>query len=354
MKNQAVRPVALAVALVSAAAAQAPKPEAPNPEATSGAIQRRAAPPARISNFVAQPATIQPGQQALLVWAVENPAGMTLDPGIGRVVPRGSLAVSPSATTTYTLTVHGPNNQVLTEEVTVTVAGSAPAAAKAAADSAKKEVPRLANGKPDLSGVYDAGGGGGGGREGARGAAPGGPTLKPGAEKYRVVRGPNDQGLTSDCMPLAGPQAFSVPYQLQLVHSAHHLAILHEYPGTFRIVPTDGGPHQVDPDPTWMGDSVAHWEGDTLVVDTIGFNDKTEIGGFKHSEALHIVERFTRSDYATVQYEATLDDPNVFAAPWKVARTFTLRPDLAKIDEFVCENNQDYGKFFKPSSSNKE
>jgi hypothetical protein len=202
-------------------------------------------------------------------------------------------------------------------------------------------VPRLANGKPDLSGVYDSVAAAGG-----RGAAAA-PALKPGAEKYRVVRGPDDTGLTSDCMPLAGPQAFNVPYQLQLVASAHALAILHEYPGTFRTIPTDGGPHQVDLDPTWMGDSIARWEGDTLVIDTIGFNDKTEIGGYKHTEALHIVERLTRTDYNTVQYEATLEDPSVFAEPWKMTRRFVLRPDLQKIDEFVCEHNEDYHKFFK-------
>jgi hypothetical protein len=148
-------------------------------------------------------------------------------------------------------------------------------------------------------------------------------------------------------MPLAGPQAFSVPYQFQIVPSAHSVAILHEYPGVFRIIPTDGGPHAADLDPTWMGDSIGHWEGDTLVVDTAGFNDKTEISGFLHSDALHIVERFSRPDYNTLAYEATLDDPNVFAAPWKVTRNFALRPDLVKVDEFVCEHNPDYGKLFK-------
>jgi hypothetical protein len=313
---------------------------------TGNPYQRAGQLPARIINFTAQPASIQPGQSTTLAWSVENPSGTSLDPGPGRVRPRGSQQVTPAATTTYTLSVRGPNNQMLTKEVTVTVAGTTPVNAPGSASAAKKDVPRLANGKPDLSGVYDAPFGGGGGRGGARGAAPAGPVLKPGAEKYRSVRGPNDAGLTADCMPLAGPQAFSVPYQFQLVQSAHDLAILNEYPGTFRIIPTDGGPHQVDPDPTWMGDSVAHWDGDTLVIDSIGFNDKTEISGFKHSEALHIVERFTRTDYNTVQYEATIEDPNVFAEPWKIARSFGLRTDLPKIDEFVCEHNEDYGKFF--------
>ena len=96
-----------------------------------------------------------------------------------------------------------------------------------------------------------------------------------------------------------------------------------------------------------MGDSIGHWEGDTLVVDSVGFNDKTEINGYRHTDKLHIVERFRRPDVNTLQYEATLEDPNVFVKPWTVSRSFALRPDLAKVDEFVCEHNTDYTKFFE-------
>jgi hypothetical protein len=95
-----------------------------------------------------------------------------------------------------------------------------------------------------------------------------------------------------------------------------------------------------------MGESIGHWEGDTLVVDTIGFNDKTEINGYKHSDKLHIIEKFSRPTYDALQYEATLEDPNVFAKPWVMNRTFALRPEMSKVDEFVCENNQDYRKLF--------
>ena len=294
-------------------------------------------------DFKAEPASIQPGQKTTLTWSTENPSGISIDPDLGRVAPRGVQQVSPARTTTYTLTVRGPNNQILTKTVTVNVAGTA--AVEAASNAAKKDTPRTADGHPDLSGVYDSafGGGRGGGRGGN---APAGPELKPGAEKYKVARPAEDTGQYSDCMPLAGPQAFSVPYQFQLVQSAHHVAILNGYPGTFRIIPTDGTLHPADPDPTWMGDSVAHWDGDTLVVDTLGFNDKTEINGYRHTEKLHIVERFGRPDLNTLQYEATLEDPNVFVKPWTVTRNFALRPDLSKVDEFVCEHNPDYTKFF--------
>jgi hypothetical protein len=347
---KALPAVALAAGL---AMAQAP-PAAPQPGAgPAPSYQRAGQLPARIMDFKAEPASIQPGQSVTLTWSTENPTGTTIDPDLGRVTPRGVRQLSPARTTTYTLTVRGPNNQVLTRAVTVNVAGTTPVAENvAAAEAAKREVPRTAGGKPDLSGVYDFSmGGGRGGRAGGRGGnaatAPEGPVLKAGAEKFKPVRGPDYAGGTADCMPLAGPQAFSVPYQFQIVESPHSVAILYGYPGTFRSIPTDGGPHSPDPDPTWMGESIGHWDGDTLVVDTVGFNDKTEINGYLHTDSLHMVERFRRTEYNTLQYEATLDDPNVFVKPWTVSRGFALRTDMSKVDEFVCEHNPDYSKLFE-------
>lgn len=312
---------------------------------TGNPYQRARLLPARIMEFKAEPESIQPGQSTTLSWSTENPVGVMLDPGVGKVTARGVEQITPKATTTYTLTVKGPNDQVLTRTLTVNVAGTTPLTeSEAAKESAKKEVPRMADGKPDFSGIYDFTFG----RRGATaGDGPEAPLLKPGAEKYKVVRGPDDAGQYSDCMPLAGPQSFAVPYQFQLVQGAHDLAILYGYPGTFRVIPTGGGLHPSDPDPTWMGDPVGHWEGDTLIVDSVGFNDKTEINGFRHTDKLHIVERFRRPDYNTLEYEATLDDPNVFVKPWTVKRNFTLRTDLTKVDEFVCEHNTDYSKYFE-------
>ena len=346
--------VALACAVLWAQApAQAPaQPPAQNPSKvapgaepagfTGSAYGKARELPARIVSFTAEPASIKPGQPVTLVWLTENPTGVTIDPEPGRVMPRGSRQITPAATTTFTLTARGANNQVLTKTVTVTVAGTTAAAARA--DAAAKAVPRTADGKPDFSGVF--GGGGGGGARGAGGAAPAGPVLKAGAEKYRIVRGPQDTGATANCMPLVPPQSWGVPYQFQILQGANYVAIFHEYPGTFRIIPTDGSPHPVDPDPSWLGDSVGRWEGDTLVVDTIGFNEKTELQGYRHTEALHMVERFRRTDFDTIQYELTIEDSNVFEKPWTVTRTFALRPDLKRIDEFICENNRDYRPLF--------
>src|SRR5262245_15999715 len=147
---------------------------------------------ARIISFTAEPASIKPGQTFNLIWHTENPSGVTIDPEPGRVTPRGSRQLKPAATTTYTMKVRGANNQVLTKTVTVTVAGTTAVASAARADAAKKPAPRFPDGKPDLSGVYGAGGGGGGARGAPPGAgAPAGPVLKSGAEKYRIVRGPD-------------------------------------------------------------------------------------------------------------------------------------------------------------------
>src|SRR5262245_8125756 len=304
---------------------------------------------ARIISFTAQPSSIKAGESVTLVWQTENPSGVTIDPEPGRVTPRGSRQLKPSATTTYTLTARGPNNQMLTKTVTVTVAGTSAAAPRTGA--VKKAVPRFPDGKPDLSGVYAAGGGArgaapAGGRGAAPGAAPAGPVLKSGAEKYRIVRGPDDTGATSNCMPLVPPQSWGVPYQFQILQGVNYVAIFHEYPGTFRLISTDGSPHPVDPDPSWLGDSIGHWEGDTLVVDTIGFNDKTDLQGFRHTEDLHMIERFRRTDLDTIQYEVTIEDKNVFEKPYTLTRTFALRPDLRRIDEFICENNRDYRSLF--------
>jgi hypothetical protein len=324
--------VVASVMAVAEAFAQAPPAPSPAPSYARAALL-----PARIEKFTATPESIKPGQPVTLQWATENPVNVNIDPAVGKVRPRGTKTVSPSATTTYTLTVKGPKDQVVTQTVTVTVAGTVAAnAASASAVPTNAETPRMPDGKPNLTGVYNSGGG----------RDPVQAKLKPGAEKYKVVRGPTDAGVYADCMPTGVPLAYFVPYQWEIVQGLDKVVILYEYLHMFRVVPINGT-HPSDPDPTWMGDSVGHWEGDTLVVDTVGFNARTELpGAFRHSEALHVVERFHRTDFDHLQWEATIEDPNVFAQPWTLTRTFPLRTDLDKVDEYVCENNKDYKDLF--------
>jgi hypothetical protein len=290
-------------------------------------------------DFSARPASVRAGEPVVLTWSTENPIGVTIEPGLGRVTARGTRQVTPTATTTYTLTVGGPDNTKLTKSVTVTVTGGSAAPVASAASAAD----RLPNGKPDFTGVY--------GFAGLRNANP--PALKPGAEKFRIVReGDRINGNTTltsgaDCNPLGVPQSFVTPYPIQFIHTEKQLVMLFEYPNTFRIIPTDGRPHTADPDPTFMGESVGRWEGDTLVVDSVGFNDKTEVNGFMHTEALHVVERFRKTEDGSLYYDVTVEDPNVWLGPWVMPqRILPLRPELEKIDEFVCEKTPDYSKFF--------
>jgi hypothetical protein len=103
---------------------------------------------------------------------------------------------------------------------------------------------------------------------------------------------------------------------------------------TFRIIPTDGRPHNTNAFPSYYGDSIGHWEGDTLVVDTNDFNDDTWLGldGWFHSDAMHVVEKLTR-DGDVIHYQATVEDPNVFTRPW------TMNPRQARLTtELIMEN----------------
>jgi hypothetical protein len=246
----------------------------------------------------------------------------------------------PTATTTYTLTMrNGPSRMV-----TVTVQG-APATAKPAASTAGAvAIPRMPDGRPDLTGVYGSAGL-------PAGTMP--PPLKAGAEKFRIVRGPDDiRGRTTlttgnDCNPLGIPQTYITPYPFQIVQTPKLILIVYEYPNAVRFIPVDGRKHDVDPDPTWMGSSVGSWDGDTLVVDAIGFNDKTEVHGFMHTDALHVVERFRLLPDGNLQYEVTVEDPNVWQTPWAIPmRTFQRRPE-ENVAEFVCESRVDYQRLFK-------
>ena len=136
-----------------------------------------------------------------------------------------------------------------------------------------------------------------------------------------------------------------VPYYVQFVQSPKYLIILHEYLHLSRTITLDGTPHPPDPDPFWMGHSTGKWEGDTLVVDSIGFKE-SEVSGYKTTEDLHVVERFRRPNMGTLEYEAVIEDPNVFAGPWRITRTFPLLPEYNRVDEFFCENNRDYKPLF--------
>jgi hypothetical protein len=316
---------ALLCAAVSGQEAQRPPPLQGFPMGPSG----------RVTRFTANPSTIQPGQTTTLTWAAVNADDTSIDQCVGIVPTRGSKVVTPKATTTYTFTAGGRGGTDK-KSVTVTVAGTTPIPVEEGNKGCVAEkdlpIPQMA-GHPDLSGVYIGG-------FGIR--AVGTPQLKPGAEKFRIPYNENDLGQGVLCVPPGLPAATAQPYPLQIVEKPDLVVILYEAYHLFRVIHTDGRPHPADLDPTWMGNSVGHWEGDTLVVDVTGFNDKTEIDGFHHTTAYHVVERYRRTLYDTLSYEATIEDPNVWVGPWKYAGLLKLHPEW-EIQEYVCEeNNQHY------------
>jgi len=292
-------------------------------------------PPAHITKFTAEPISIRAGETVTLTWAAFNSDNMSIDQCVGTIPARGSRKVTPAFTTTYTLTAKGRGGNDK-RSVMVTVSGSNPAAASAeppCTDAKDQPIPRMGD-HPDLSGVYIGG----------FAIVPiDKPVLKPGAEHFKLTAEESALGPTVKCVPPGVPESTMWPYPLQIVQKPDLVVILYEAYPMFRVIPTDGRAHPDDLDPTYMGNSVGHWEGDTLVVDVTGFNDKTVVANnYHHTTAFHVVERYTRTSYDTISYVATIDDPNVFAAPWRYGGPLKLHPEW-DLQEYVCEqNNKDY------------
>jgi hypothetical protein len=147
--------------------------------------------------------------------------------------------------------------------------------------------------------------------------------------------------LTADpeikCYLPGVPRATWMPYPFQIMQNAKAVFIAYEYAGATRNVDLkDPGPAPVD---SWMGQSVGHWEGDTLVIDVTGMNDQTwfDRAGDYHSEALHVVERYTRTSPDVMTYEATIEDPKVFTRPWKISMPLYRRQEKnAQLLDFKC------------------
>jgi hypothetical protein len=296
-------------------------------------------PPAIIREFTVQPTIVQPGADATLRWEALNAYSLTITPAIGPVATRGSRRITPTATTTFTLEATGAEG-VARRSVTVVVTGSSPTEPRAptAGDgTAARGIPRLADGRPDLSGVYIA-------ERDLR--LRGEVTLRPGAEAFRITPQAEDLGSGVSCLPPGVPQATLLPFPLQIVHTADLLVILYEAYHQFRLVPI-GREHAEYLAPAFMGHSVARWDGDTLLVEVRGFNDKTSIAGHRHTADLRVTERYRRTAFETIEYEALVEDPNVFAAPLLFAGTLTLHPEW-ELGEYVCtENDQDYDALFE-------
>jgi hypothetical protein len=211
-------------------------------------------------------------------------------------------------------------------------------------------VPRAADGKPDLSGLWqrpyvpDMSKNGKG-----QTGTPDLPFTEAGMKTWKSYDAANGD-YTGACLPFGLMRSMNSPDPIQIMQNSGYVSLLYEQNTWFHIIPI-GKKHHEGATPTWFGDSVGHWEGDTLVVDTVNFNGRTRLDtiGHPHSDALHVIERFTRTDSNHIAYEVTVDDPKTFTKPWTNKRTFTLRPDW-EIMEYSCEeNNKDlYDGHIKP------
>jgi hypothetical protein len=155
-----------------------------------------------------------------------------------------------------------------------------------------------------------------------------------------------DDPVLKNCYPPGTPRIYLQPFPLQIVQTPTEVIILYEYDHTVRHIYTDGRQHSPDLTPTYMGDSIGHWEGNTLVVDTVGFNEKTWLDrmGHPHSDQLHVIERFTRTSPTDLQIAVTMEDPKALVKPWQATLNFQLKPDW-HIMEQVCTDNIDFLNF---------
>jgi hypothetical protein len=221
------------------------------------------------------------------------------------------------------------------------------------AEATSQPIPRLPDGKVDLTGPW-VGGGSNGDIERDGGLKPGELPLLPWARELRDKRLAKDEPYVA-CLPMSVPRVNPYPWKFAMSYTSKglsHIYILHETgdAGAHRVVYMDGRKHPEDLIPSWWGHSIGWWEGDTLVVDTVGYNDKFwfDSRGTPHTEQLHTIERYTRISWGRLRHQFWMEDPGALSKP--VTLNFTarlLRPDLktggGDLMEFICLENNEYG-----------
>src|SRR5437016_1243117 len=174
---------------------------------------------------------------------------------------------------------------------------------------AKPDIPRLYDGKPDLNGVWDIPYT----PDMGRGIQGGLPFTPEGSANFKSYD-PTNFDYTGHCLPPGITRLVGTPNPMEIVQTPKKIVFLFEGFDQFLTVPTDGRAHKKNLDPLWYGDSVGTYDGDTLVIDSIGFNDKTRLDtiGHPHSEDLHLIQRYTRIDAKNIAFEITVEDPKMY------------------------------------------
>jgi hypothetical protein len=216
----------------------------------------------------------------------------------------------------------------------------------------KGPAPKLADGKPDFSGVwspdrtfiYDI-----------NEALKKGDTLpiQPWALELTKKR-PSVQDPEANCLPTGVPRL--APYPWSIVQGPKHIYFMFEGNiHSYRQIFMDGRKHSADPNPTWYGESIGKYEGNELVIDSIGFNDKFwfDFAGHPHTEKLHIIERYRRPDLGHLEWESVIDDPGAYTKPFTMYGHSTLQQN-DDLMEYICqENNRDLGHIVGKDARNK-
>jgi hypothetical protein len=191
--------------------------------------------------------------------------------------------------------------------------------------------PRTPDGKPDFSGMWN----------GNRDPNPETPATMPWVEAVMKERRGNAfrDTPTSYCLP--GSPFPASPLLYKVIQTPALLVFLFEDDPHYRQVFLDGRAHPKDPDPTWLGHSVGKWESDTLVIDSVGFNDRTWLpDGLPHTDKLRVTERFRRPDLAHLQVDVTMEDPGTLTKPWLYHMVWELAPGEEMLEYICTENNQ--------------
>jgi hypothetical protein len=223
--------------------------------------------------------------------------------------------------------------------------------------------PRLPNGKPDLSGVWQKPYSpdmtrNGRGQQGYA-EAPFTPADTPaqrdalrkagnyaelpftpaGLDDWKTYD-PANGDYTGNCLPFGLNRSINSPEPMQIMQNDKYLALLFEQNTWYHVIYIDGREHPKNLEPTWFGHSIGKWDGDTLVVDTVGFNGWTRLDtvGHPHSDGLHLIQTFRRTDAGHIAYTVTVDDRKAYTKPWKNERTLTLMT-TAELIEYSCEEN---------------
>jgi hypothetical protein len=197
-----------------------------------------------------------------------------------------------------------------------------------------QSVPRAKDGHPDLTGAWAPDGKYSG--DFTKALKPGEKiSMLPSAEKAMKSHAKADDPANK-CLPMGVPRLS--PYPQKFVQTKNEIMILDEGDiHTFRIVYLNGRKHPEEVNPTWYGDSIGRWDGDTLVVDTVGFNDRTwlDAAGHPHTDQLHVIERYKRPDANTLLREVTVEDPGDYAKPFTMEGSYKLAPNK-EIKERYC------------------